>query len=140
MTWNDIATQIIEILISAVITIIGTFVSVFIHKLINKLNESIKSDNIENAMKRIDAIISQCVDTTTQTIVSSKKQGNEFTTADQKIAFDNTLANILSIVTTEDMNILSSCTGDVNKWLTTKIEAKILNDKKSEGGAEEDGE
>lgn len=66
-----------------------------------------------------------CVRATTQTYVDSLKKQNAFDAAAQKVAFQMTYDAVTAVLTDEARTYLTSIYGDLNAFITTKIEAEV---------------
>lgn len=98
-------------------------------KLIKKRNIELDAaiDN-ELAEKYIDMLaetISECVIATNQTYVENLKNKNAFDKEAQEEAFKMTYNAIMAILSEEAKNYLTSVYGDLNAYITTKIEADV---------------
>lgn len=69
--------------------------------------------------------IATCVVATNQTYVNSLKEKGEFGIEAQKEAFQKTLDAVLAILTEDAKEYLKVVYGDLNKYLTTQIEAMV---------------
>lgn len=75
----------------------------------------------------ITQTITTCVTATNQTYVESLKKQGKFDMEAQKIAFQNTYDNVLSILSQDAKDYIQSAVGDLNLYLTEKIEQTVSN-------------
>ena len=76
-------------------------------------------------MVMLTQTISDCVIATNQTYVESLKQQGKFDLDAQKEAFNLTKDAVLSILSEEAQVYLSTAVGDLNAYITKKIEAEV---------------
>ena len=69
--------------------------------------------------------ITTCVTATTQTYVDSLKTQNAFDAEAQKIAFEKTYTAVLALLTDEVKEYITMIHGDIQAYLTAKIEAEV---------------
>ena len=74
-------------------------------------------------------IINSAVISTTETYVKSMKNQNIFDVEAQKIALDKTKTVVMETLSEETKTRLSGLYGDLNKYIETKIEEAIKNNK-----------
>ena len=121
----ELLVQIMEVV---VIPLLGVLTA-YVVKLVNtKINEiSAKRDN-ELEKKYLDMLsktITDCVMATTQTYVDSLKKKGEFTADAQKEAFNQTYEAVLTILSEDAKEYLNEAVGDLNLYITQKIEAEV---------------
>ncbi len=123
-------TEIIEI---CVIPLLGILVKYLVDFLTAKRIEIKNKTDNEIALKYTDMIyntIVNCVIATNQTYVDSLKASGSFDEAAQKEAFNKTMEAVLSILSDEAKDYITSATGDLNYYLTQLIEAEVNKHKK----------
>ena len=69
--------------------------------------------------------VRDCVSATTQTYVSTLKAEGKFDAEAQKIAFTKTFDAVMAILTDEAKEYLTNIYGDLEVYLTAKIEAEV---------------
>ena len=69
--------------------------------------------------------VRDCVSATTQTYVSTLKAEGKFDAEAQKIAFTKTFDAVMAILTDEAKEYLTNIYGDLEIYLTAKIEAEV---------------
>jgi cell division protein ZapA (FtsZ GTPase activity inhibitor) len=117
-----------EIMEVVVIPLLG-ILTAYVVKLVNAKIEDINKerDNVleEKYLTMLGATISDCVTATTQTYVESlKKQGSSDAEA-QKEAFNQTYGAVMGILSEEAKEYLNEAIGDLNLYITQKIEAEV---------------
>ena len=91
------------------------------------LELQVKSDNdlLDKYIAMLDETITNCVIATNQTYVNSLKESKKFDAEAQKVAFQRTYESVLAILTADAKEYLSSAVGDLNTYITEKIEASV---------------
>ena len=94
-------------------------------------------DKTENELhkKYIDLLgdtITNCVIATNQTYVNSLKEQGAFDGAAQKEAFKKTYNAVLNILSTDAKVYLAQAFGDLEKYITIKIEDEVNTNKKEQ--------
>lgn len=117
-----------EIMEVVVIPLLG-ILTAYVVKLVNAKIEDInkKRDNVleEKYLTMLGATISDCVTATTQTYVESLKKQGKFDAEAQKEAFNQTYTAVMNILSEEAKKYLTVAVGDLNLYITQKIEAEV---------------
>ena len=69
--------------------------------------------------------ITDCVIATTQTYVDSLKKQGTFDAEAQKVAFTMTYESVVKLLTDEATEYLNEAVGDLQLYITQKIEAEV---------------
>ena len=111
-----------------VIPLLG-ILTAYVVKIVNaKLEEVSANRKNELEKKYIDMLndtISDCVIATTQTYVESLKKQGSFDAEAQKEAFNQTYNSVMDILSEEAKKYLNEAIGDLNLYITQKIEAEV---------------
>lgn len=116
---------IFELCLIPILGVLTTFLVVFLNT--KKTEVQVKVEN-EVAQKYINMAldtIAECVVATNQTYVDSLKAQGKFDAEAQKVAFQKTFDNVLLLLTDEAKEYLAAVYGDLNNYLTTRIEAQV---------------
>ena len=117
-----------EIMEVVVIPLLG-ILTAYVVKLVNAKIEDINKerDNVleEKYLTMLGATISDCVTATTQTYVESLKKQGKFDAEAQKEAFNQTYTAVMNILSEEAKKYLTVAVGDLNLYITQKIEAEV---------------
>lgn len=129
MSWLNLLYEIIEV---CIIPLLGVLTAYFV-KYVNSKSKEIQ-DNIDNnlAVKYIQMLtdtISDCVIATNQTYVESLKAQGKFDAEAQKEAFEKTYNAVMNVLTDEAKNYLTEIYGDLNTYITNRIEAEVNKSK-----------
>lgn len=125
MNYGELITCIFQVCIIPLLTVLTTY---FV-KWVNAKSAEIKV-NIDDAemVKYVDMLnrtITECVIATNQTYVEALKQQGKFDAEAQKIAFQMTSKAVLDILSDDAKEYLSAAVGDLNIYITNKIEAEV---------------
>ena len=125
MNYGELITCIFQVCIIPLLTVLTTY---FV-KWVNAKSAEIKV-NIDDAemVKYVDMLnrtITECVIATNQTYVETLKQQGKFDAEAQKIAFQMTSKAVLDILSEDAKEYLTEAVGDLNLYITQKIEAEV---------------
>jgi hypothetical protein len=125
MNWINILNQIFQLAIFPIISIAAIYICYLISV---KIDEIKKKNNNALADKYLDMLndtIVNAVLATTQTYVESLKKDNTFTADAQKEAFKKTYDAVMKILTEDAKKCLTESVGDLETYITNKIEAEV---------------
>lgn len=121
----EILQQIFELCVIPLLGILTTYLV----KLIRKKNEELDAKvSKEVSKKYIDMLadtITDCVISTNQTYVDALKAANAFDKEAQKKAFELTYNKIMNVLTEDAKEYLTTIYGDLEIYITTKIESEV---------------
>lgn len=129
MDWLNILQQIFELCIIPLLAIITRSLVIYISTKKDELKN--KTDN-ELAKKYLDLLndtIANCVIATNQTYVEALKKENAFTVDAQKAAFEKTYQAVIATLSEEAQKYLPEVVGDLQTYITQKIEASVNQNK-----------
>lgn len=115
-----------------IIPLLGILTKMLIDFLKSKSQEAKQKTNDAIAQKYIDMLtdtITSCVMATTQTYVETLKAKGEFTKEAQKEAFNKTYKNVMGILSTECKIYLENTFGNLQTYITNRIEAEVKANK-----------
>lgn len=125
MDWITVGNQIFQLFIIPVLGVLAIYICYLISVKINEIKK--KTDN-ETAHKYLDMLnetITKCVIATNQTYVNALKDKNIFDENAQKEAFDKTFNAVMSLLTEDSKKYLTVVVGDLNAYITSRIESDI---------------
>lgn len=129
MDWNNILTQIFELILFPLLIVGATYLIYFLSVKTKEIKDKTDNDTLDKYLDMLNNTITQCVIATTQTYVSSLKQQGKFDAEAQKIAFQKTYDNVMSILTAESKYYLQTALGDLEAYINNKIEAEVALNK-----------
>lgn len=113
------------VIITAAVPTITTFVCKFFQSLYEKYKAQIKNEKIVTVLGLVTDMMTSAVRTTTNTYVKQLKADNLFDKEAQKEAFKRTYDVVMKQLTQESSKIIEETYGDVNVYVTTKIEELV---------------
>lgn len=123
MTWNDVVIQIAQ-------TLIGLVIAFAIPYAFSVLRGLVKNERVAHYLDLAEKYITQSVAMVNQTFVDSLKAEGKFDLDAQQKAFDLAKENWAEMMNDEMKVVVVNEIGDLEAWLTTKIEAAVSNNKK----------
>lgn len=124
----DYTQLIADIFQVCIIPLLGVLTAFFV-KWVNAKSLEIKSNiddtNLKKYMDMLTTTITDCVIATNQTYVESLKAQGKFDAVAQKKAFELTSEAVLSILSQDAQEYLTTAVGDLNAYIAKKIEAEV---------------
>lgn len=118
----------IQIMEVCVIPLLGVLTAYFV-KWVNaksaEIQTKIDNDTADKYIAMLDKTITDCVIATNQTYVESLKTTGTFDAAAQKEAFDRTMEAVMNILSEDAKEYLTEAVGDLQVYMTKKIEAEV---------------
>lgn len=125
MNWLELLPKIFDLCIFPLLLILtGFFIKWLNTKELEVLNK-IDNDTADKYAGMVFETIRDSVSATTQTYVESLKKQGKFDAEAQKTAFQITLDAVLAVLTEDAKAYLAEAYGDINAYLSTKIEAEV---------------
>lgn len=122
--------NILYAVIAAAVPVITGFICTWIASLYSNNKTKIKNENVQAVLGQVTDMIVAAVETTTSTYVKSLKAENLFDAKAQKEAFNKTFNAVKKQLTAESAKIIEETYGDVEEYLTNKIEQLVETLKK----------
>lgn len=113
------------VIITAAVPTITVFVCKFLQSLYEKYKGQIKNEKVATILGLVTDMMTSAVQTTTSTYVKQLKADNLFDQEAQKEAFQRTYDTVMKQLTQESSEIIEEAYGDVNTYITTKIEELV---------------
>lgn len=125
MEWLPLLYQVLEVCVIPLLGLLTAYVIKFINAKSAELQAKVENDTADKYIAMLDSTICACVIATTQTYVDALKKENAFTKEAQIEAFNLTFNAVMSVLTDEAKKYLTSIYGDLNAYITNKIEAEV---------------
>lgn len=122
---EELIPQLFEVCIIPLLGILTTFIVKFINAKMNEISENRDTELEKKYLQMLNSTITDCVIATTQTYVEALKKQGEFDAEAQKVAFTLTFESVSNLLTEEAKEYLSAAVGDLNLYITQKIEAEV---------------
>ena len=129
MDWAEILQQIFELCIVPLLGILTGCVIKIIKNKTDELSAKAKNDLTEKYINMLSETITDCVIATNQTYVDSLKGQDAFNHDVQKEAFNRTYQAVMAILSEEAKEYLTTVYGDLDAYITTKIESEVNSNK-----------
>lgn len=121
----ELLAQIFEVCIIPLLGVLTAFFVKWVNAKSAELIASRKNETEQKYLNMLKDTITDCVIATSQTYVDTlKKQGN-FDAEAQKVAFNMTFEAVFNLLTDEAKEYLTEAVGDLNLYVTQKIEAEV---------------
>lgn len=124
---NKMTEEFQNLLIPTLQIVITGLVSWAVARLIAWLNSKIKDKQVAGYLSNITEIVGMSVKEVFQTYVDALKKGNAFTADCQKEALNRALAKCKECLNDDVLMYIVNTYGDVEKYLTSKIESMIYS-------------
>lgn len=121
----ELITQIFEVCLIPLLGVLTTFFVKWVNVQADKLKSSAKNETEAKYIEMLNNTISDCVIATTQTYVDSLKKQGTFDADAQKAAFTMTYEAVIQLLTEEATEYLDAAVGDLQLYITQKIEAEV---------------
>ena len=118
-------TQIMEVVVIPLLGILTAYIVKIVNAKLEEVSASRKNELEKKYIDMLNDTISDCVIATTQTYVESLKKQGSFDAEAQKEAFNQTYNAVMSILSEEAKKYLNEAIGDLNLYITQKIEAEV---------------
>lgn len=122
---SELITQIFQVCIIPLLGVLTTFIVKWINIKSNQIQENNKNMLANKYIQMLTDTINSCVVATNQTYVESLKKQGKFDVEAQKQAFEQTTQAVLTILSQEAKDYLANIYGDLDKYISEKIEASV---------------
>lgn len=117
--------DILKLCIVPLLGVLTAYLVKWLHAKETEILDKVENDTGDKYVAMLFDTIEICVRATTQTYVDSLKKQNAFDAAAQKVAFQMTYDAVTAVLTDEARIYLTNIYGDLNAFITTKIEAEV---------------
>lgn len=125
MTTIDLIKQIFEVCIIPLFGVLTVYITSLIQKKTQEITKEADNEIANKYINLLSETITQCVIATNQTYVESLKKSDSFDAEAQKEAFRRTYESVMNILTVEAKQYLANIYGDLDKYITSKIESEV---------------
>ena len=122
---TELLTQIFEVCILPLLGILTTFFVKWVNARIGEISDNRKNETEKKYLDMLNNTISDCVIATTQTYVDALKKQGAFDAEAQRVAFNMTYEAVVKLLTNEAQIYLNEAVGDLNLYITQKIESEV---------------
>ncbi len=122
---SELLTQIFQVCIIPLLGVLTTFIIKWINVKSNQIQKNNDNALANKYIQMLTDTINSCVIATNQTYVESLKKQGKFDAEAQKQAFEQTTQAVLTILSQEAKDYLANIYGDLDKYISEKIEASV---------------
>lgn len=121
----EILQQIFELCVVPLLGILTTYLVKLIRKKNKELDAKVSKEVSKKYIDMLADTITDCVISTNQTYVDALKAANAFDKEAQEKAFELTYNKIMNVLTEDAKEYLTTIYGDLEIYITTKIESEV---------------
>ena len=121
----EMLNEIFEVCIIPLLGVLTAYLVKFINAKSAELANARQNELERKYITMLNDTITDCVIATTQTYVDSLKKQGAFNADAQKMAFTMTYTSVMNLLTEEATEYLNEAVGDLNLYITQKIEAEV---------------
>lgn len=122
---KDFLLQLLQAVIIAVVPTVTVYLCSFLSKKKEEIRQSMTSETQKRLLDEAMEAVTTAVIKTNQTYVDTLKNNGAFSIENQKTAFKKSLQTAIEIMSQETKDFISAVYGDLDKWLSAKIEATV---------------
>ena len=117
--------EIFEVCIIPLLGVLTTYLIKWINSKSKEIQIKTENDKFDKYIQMLNETIVDCVIATNQTYVNSLKEAGSFDAKAQKVAFEKTYNSVMKILSADAQKYLTEAVGDLNAYITEKIEAQV---------------
>lgn len=121
----ELVAQIFEVCIIPLLGVLTAFFVKYVNAKSAEIAANSKNETQKKYINMLNNTISDCVIATTQTYVDTLKKQGAFDAEAQKVAFTMTYESVVKLLTDEATEYLNEAVGDLQLYITQKIEAEV---------------
>jgi predicted RNA-binding protein associated with RNAse of E/G family len=125
MDWMNVLEQVFELVVYPVLSLAGVYLTYYIGVKIQEIKQKTNDETARKYLDMLDITIQNAVLATTQTYVDSLKKQGKFDAEAQKEAFRLTYDAVMKVITADAVKYITSAIGDLEIYITNKIEADV---------------
>lgn len=121
----EMLAQIFEVCIIPLLGVLTAYFIKFVNAKSAEIGTKVENETQKKYLEMLNNTITDCVIATTQTYVDSLKKQGAFDAEAQKVAFTMTYESVVKLLTDEATEYLNEAVGDLQLYITQKIEAEV---------------
>lgn len=126
---SEFLTQLLQAVITAAIPVCGAFLIQFLNRKSAQIAAETDNEELKSLLEQVNDAVTKAVTYTTQTFVDSMKKNGVFDAEAQAEALQKSLDKTLALLSEVAKSALEEIYGDLNEYLTVRIEAEVKNQK-----------
>ena len=127
--YTELITSIFQVCIIPLFGVLTTFFVKWVNAKSAEIQTNIDDVTLKKYMSMLEGTINSCVIATNQTFVETLKAQGKFDAAAQEEAFRMTSTAVIEILSNEAKVYLTTAVGDLNTYISKKIEAEVNGNK-----------
>ena len=129
MELNELLQTIFQVVIIPLLTVLTGYAVKWINAKANEIKSNTENEYAQKYITMLNDTITSAVIAVNQTYVDALKQQNAFTKEAQEEAFKRVYETVMATLTEEADKYLEAIIGDLNAYITTKIEEAVKENK-----------
>ena len=125
MEYTILISNIFQVCMIPLLGVLTTFFMKWVNAKSAEIQANINDATLKKYMEMLTSTITDCVIATNQTYVESLKAQGKFDAVAQQRAFELTSKAVMEILSEDAKIYLASAVGDLNAYITKKIEAEV---------------
>ncbi len=121
----EMLAEIFEVCIIPLLGVLTAYFIKFVNAKAAEIGTKVENETQKKYIEMLNSTITDCVIATTQTYVDSLKKQDAFDAEAQKVAFTMTYESVVKLLTDEATEYLNEAVGDLQLYITQKIEAEV---------------
>lgn len=121
--------ELLQAIATAAIPVCAAFLVQFLRRKSAQIGAQTDSLEVKELLDEVTDAVTTAVTYTSQTYVDALKKNGIFDTDAQKAALQKSLDKAISLLSESARSALAEIYGDLNEYLTSKIEAEVRNQK-----------
>ena len=126
---NEMLQTIFQVVIIPLLTVLTGYAVKWINAKANEIKAKQKNEYVQKYVTMLNETITSAVIAVNQTYVDALKEKNAFTKEAQEEAFKRVYETVILTLTEEADVYLNEAIGDLNAYITTKIEEAVKENK-----------
>ena len=126
---SDFLSQLLQAVIIAAIPVCGSFLIRFLNQKSEQIVTETNNAELKSLIEQVNDAVTKAVTYTTQTFVESMKKNGVFDAEAQSEALQKSLDKTLALLSEVAKSALEDIYGDLNEYLTVRIEAEVKDQK-----------
>ena len=122
---QETLTMLFEVCIIPILGVLTTFFVKWVNAKSKEIQTNVDDATLKKYLDMLTDTITNCVIATNQTYVESLKAQGKFDAEAQKEAFKRTSDAVMSILSQDAIEYLSTAVGDLDTFINKKIEAEV---------------
>lgn len=127
MDWNEILLMIVKSLGTALAAVISGFIIYGVKYAFSWIKSKVNLSVLNNILEKVEDVVIEAVQATEQKIVDVAKAADSWDDLAKKEAFEYALSTSLDNLNDKTKKILIAEYGNLESWLTNKIETYVRN-------------